>query len=367
MNNINTSFKKIHSLLILTFLCFLILINKTYSEEKIGSVAALQGEIIAINTDDEKRTLDIYDDIFLFDEIVTNNSSSVTIQYDDNSTVILKPSSSLTMTEFVFPIGKKKFLGIINKGKVIIESGKIAKDQKGSMEIQLPTMILGIKGTRFNINTKPDGTSEVGLSEDSFGNVGTINISSEGKVQTLYDTDQVISANIETGISERPKTDDEKKELVEASNDLIEASSIDENLIQENLEEKFANGNLLDANNDGIIDLADLDIIKENIKIEKQENINFIVENSTDENTEFLSNVLNVSDAASIGESMNQILETNDYLVASVITNLADEDNAFLTIRTALELIAPSDDNPITIFLTGGEENDPDIFSPSTT
>ena len=28
---------------------------------------------------------------------------------------------------------------------------------------------------------------------------------------------------------------------------------------------------------------------------------------------------------------MNQILETNDYLVASVITNLADEDNAFLT------------------------------------
>ena len=93
----------------------------------------------------------------------------------------------------------------------------------------------------------------------------------------------------------------------------------------------MSNGSLLDANNDGIIDLSDIDIIKENIKIEKQENINFIVENSTGENTEFLSNVLNVSDAASIGQSMNQILETNDYLVASVITNLADEDNAFLT------------------------------------
>ncbi len=331
MNNINTSFKKIYSLLILTFLCFLILINKTYSEEKIGSVVALKGEIIAINTDDEKRTLDIYDDIFLFDEIVTDNSSSVTIQYDDNSTVIIKSSSSLTITEFVFSIAKKKFLGIVKKGKVIIESGKIAKSQEGSMEIQLPTMILGIRGTRFNMNINPDGTSEVGLSEDSFGEVGTINISSDGKVQTLYDTDQVISANIETGISERPKTDDEKKELVDASNDLIEASSIDENLIQEQLEEKLANGNLLDANNDGIIDLSDIDIIKENIKIEKQENINFIVENSTGENTEFLSNVLNISDEASIGQSMNQILETNDYLVASVITNLSNEDNTFLT------------------------------------
>ena len=70
MININTSFKRIHSLLILTFLCFLILINKTYSEEKIGGVVALKGEITAINTDDEKRTLDIYDDIFLFDEII---------------------------------------------------------------------------------------------------------------------------------------------------------------------------------------------------------------------------------------------------------------------------------------------------------
>jgi len=331
MNNINTSFKKIYSLLILTFLCFLILINKTYSEEKIGSVVALKGEIIAINTDDEKRTLDIYDDIFLFDEIVTDNSSSATIQYDDNSTVIIKSSSSLTITEFVFSIEKKKFLGIVKKGKVIIESGKIAKTQEGSMEIQLPTMILGIKGTRFNMKINPDGTSEVGLSEDSFGEVGTINISSDGKVQTLYDTDQVISANIETGISERPKTDDEKKELADASNDLIEASSIDDNLIQEKLEEKLANGTLLDANNDGIIDLSDIDIIKENIKIEKQENINFIVENSTGENTEFLSNVLNISDEASIGESMNQILETNDYLVASVITNLSNEDNTFLT------------------------------------
>ena len=109
MNNINTSFKKVHSLLILTFLCFLILINKTYSEEKIGSVVALKGEITAINTDDEKRTLDIYDDIFLFDEIVTDNSSSATIQYDDNSTVIIKSSSSFTITEFVFSILKKNF------------------------------------------------------------------------------------------------------------------------------------------------------------------------------------------------------------------------------------------------------------------
>ena len=199
MNNINTSFKKIYSLLILTFLLILTSISITNSKEKIGSVVALNGPVTVINADKEKRTLNIFDDIFLFDEIITNNSSA-TIEYIDNSTVIIKPTSSFSITDFAFSITKKKFLGIIKKGMAIIESGKIAKNPKGSMTIETPTMTLGIKGTRFNISNKPDGTSEVGLAEDSFGNVGAINVSSKGKLQTLFDTEQVISANLETGI-----------------------------------------------------------------------------------------------------------------------------------------------------------------------
>ena len=60
MNNINTSFKKIYSLLILTFLFFLIFINTTHSEEKIGSIVSLKEEVFAINADGEKRLLDLY-------------------------------------------------------------------------------------------------------------------------------------------------------------------------------------------------------------------------------------------------------------------------------------------------------------------
>jgi hypothetical protein len=192
-------------------------------------------------------------------------------------------------------------------------------------------MTLNVKGTRFNIANNPDGTSEVSLAEDSFGNVGTISIASAGEVKTLFETEQVISVNAETGISERPKTDDEKKELVDVSNDLIEASTIDENAIQKNLEEKLLNGSLLDANGDGVIDASDITVIKDGIKLEKQQKLDFIVDNSTGENTEFLSQVLNKSDEASIGQSMDKIFEINNDLVSSVITNLANEDNTFLT------------------------------------
>ena len=331
MNNINTPLKKIYSLLILIFLFFLILINKTYSEEKIGSIVSLKEEVFAINAEGEKRLLDLYDEILLQDEIVTNELSTATVQYNDNSTIIIKKSSSFKVTDFNITGLKNIFLAEVKKGSVIIESGKIAKKNDGSMTIELPKMTLGIKGTRFNIENNLDGTSAVSLAEDSFGNVGTINISSAGKVKTLFDTEQVVSTNTETGFSERVKTDDEKKELVDVSNDLIEASSIDENVIQKNLEQKLLNGSLLDANGDGVIDASDIDVIKEGIKIEKQQKLDFIVDNSTGENTEFLSQVLNKSDEASIGQSMDKIFEINNDLVASVITNLANEDNAFLT------------------------------------
>ena len=100
MNIINTSFKKIYSLLILTFSFFLILINTTHSEEKIGSIVSLNEDVYAVNVDGEKRLLDLYDEIFLLDEILTNELSTATVQYDDNSTIIIKKSSSFKVTDF---------------------------------------------------------------------------------------------------------------------------------------------------------------------------------------------------------------------------------------------------------------------------
>ena len=126
MNNINIPFKKIYSLLILTFSFCLILINITHSEEKIGSVVNLKNEVYAVNIDGEKRFLDLYDEIFLQDEILTNELSTVTIQYNDSSTIIIKESSSFKVADFNITGLKDIFLGKVKKGSVIIESGKIA-------------------------------------------------------------------------------------------------------------------------------------------------------------------------------------------------------------------------------------------------
>ena len=319
---------KKNSLLISIFLFFFT--QPLLANEKIGSVNNIKGNLKAINENGEERELSVYDELYLLDEIISSNGVS-TIQFDDNSTIILKNNTSFKVTEFNISGAKDIFVGEATKGSVIIESGKIAKNDSGFMQIKLPKMDLEVKGTRFNIENKPDGTSDVGLSKDSFGNVGTINIAAEGAVKTLYSPDQVVSISEGQGFTERPQSDEEKQSMETVSQDLVEASKIDENEIQKQLEKKLLEGKLEDADGDGKIDLNYIAAIKQSIKEEKQEQINFIVDNSKEDNTTFLSEVLNSSDESNVGEVMNKIVENNDALISQVVSDLSDKDNKFIT------------------------------------
>ena len=319
---------KKNSLLISIF--FILFTQQLFANEKIGTVNKIEGNLKAIDESGEERELSVYDELYLLDEIVSSNGGA-TIQFDDNSTIILKNNTSFKVTEFNISGAKDIFVGETIKGSVIIESGKIAKSDSGFMQIKLPKMDLEVKGTRFNIENKPDGTSDVGLSKDSFGNVGTINIASEGAVKTLYTPDQVVSISEGQGFTERPQSDEEKQSMETVSQDLVEASKIDENEIQKQLEKKLLEGKLEDADGDGKIDLNDIAAIKQSIKEEKQEQINFIVDNSKEDNTAFLSEVLNSSDESNVGEVMNKIVENNDALISQVVSDLSDKDNKFIT------------------------------------
>ena len=70
--------------------------------------------------------------------------------------------------------------------------------------------------------------------------------------------------------------------------------------------------NIIDINNDGQIDLLDVKVIRESIVVTKQETIDFIVENSKEDNINFLSNVLNESDEKNVGQSIDKIFDTKN-------------------------------------------------------
>ena len=75
---------------------------------------------------------------------------------------------------------------------------------------------------------------------------------------------------------------------------------------------------------------------KNQITDEKKLKIDFIVENSKDENTNFLSDVINQSDNKNTGDVIEKIIEDNDNLVEGVVENLSDKDNKFLTTSTSV-------------------------------
>ena len=316
-------------------LCLLITSITFANENKIGSVTELNGAIVAINDKLEERDLLIHDPIFLNEEIFVTQGSSATIQFNDSTAIIMKELTSINVSEFENSKNNPKLKAELLKGKIVIESGSIAKKNDGEMIVSITTSSLGLRGTRIDVDLKPDGKSNISLAADSFGNVGSIDVTSGGQTSSITSTEQVLEISENSEVTSRDKSEDEKEIEKSVSETLIQSSKIDENEITQQLQKKLEDGKLQDANNDGIVDESDVELTKEQITDEKKLKINFIVENSKDENTEFLSNLINQSDEKNTGEVIEKIIDTNDNLVEGLVENLSDKDNKFLTTSTS--------------------------------
>ena len=315
---------------------FLLISSITFANEnKIGSVTELNGAIVAINEKLEERDLLIHDPIFLNEEIFVTQGSSATIQFNDSTAIIMKELTSINVSEFENSKNNPKLKAELLKGKIVIESGSIAKKDDGEMIVSITTSSLGLRGTRIDVDLKPDGKSNISLAADSFGNVGSIDVTSGGQTSSITSTEQVLEISENNEATSRDKSEDEKEIEKSVSETLIQSSKIDENEIIQQLQKKLEDGKLQDANNDGIVDESDVELAKEQITDEKKLKINFIVENSKDENTEFLSNLINQSDEKNTGEVIEKIIDTSDNLVEGVVENLSDKDNKFLTTTTS--------------------------------
>ena len=81
---------------------------------------------------------------------------------------------------------------------------------------------------QFNANVKPNGNSEVALAEDSFGNVGEIQVSSGDQTSSITSPEEVLEVSDDNEVVTREKTNDEKEEEKSVSDILIKSSKIDE-------------------------------------------------------------------------------------------------------------------------------------------
>ena len=188
-----------------------IAISALADENKIGSVTEINGTIVAITDELEERDLLIHDPIFLNEEIFVTQGSSATIQFNDSTAIIMKELTSINVSEFEKSKNNPKLKAELLKGKIVIESGSIAKKDDGKMIVGVTTSSLGLRGTRIDVDLKPDGKSNISLAADSFGNVGSIDVTNSGQTSSITSTEQVLEFSENSEATSRDKSEDEKE------------------------------------------------------------------------------------------------------------------------------------------------------------
>ena len=329
MKNHNSIFLNYFSFFIKVLILFIVTFSIKADENNIGTVSEIKGEAVAINNDLEERGLNVFDSIFTNEEIFTTENSSITLQFNDNTTIIMKELTSLVVSEFQNSKLDPKFKSKVSKGKIVIETGSIAKNKTGEMEVIVNTSSLGLRGTRVNAALDLSGKLNVSLGEDNFGNAGLIELASNNQSQSIFSTDQVIEIS-DDQISQRKKSTEEQNEEKKSNETFVNNSKINEDEIEIQLISKLASGEINDVNNDGKVDTDDVEELKNQILDKKQQKIEFIIDNSKKENTEFLSSVIDNSDEKNTGEVFKKIISRKDDLVEDIVEDLSDKNNIFL-------------------------------------
>ena len=331
MKNHNTKFLNYFNFLFKVLILIIVTFSLKADENNIGIVSEIKGEAIAINDDLEERDLNVFDHIFSNEEIFTTENSSITLQFNDDTTIIMKELTSLVVSDFENSKLDPKFKSKVSKGKIVVETGSIAKNKTGEMEVIVNTSSLGLRGTRVNAALGPTGKLNVSLGKDNFGNVGLIELVSNNQSQSIFSTDQVIEI-VDDQIGKRKKSTEEQNEEKLSNETFVNNSKINEEEIEIQLISKLTSGKIDDANNDGKIDTDDVEVLKNQILDQKKKKIEFIIDNSKKENTEFLSSVIDNSDEKNTGEVLEKIISTKDDLVEDVVEDLSDKNNEFLII-----------------------------------
>jgi hypothetical protein len=124
-------------------------------DAQIGQVTTANGTV-SVNRAGQQHPLKIGDPIYQKDVIETGKDSSVGMTFVDNSVVTTGPDSRLLLDQYHFDSTnfRGNMLAKLQKGTLTGISGDIARSSPGSMKIETPTAILGVRGTTFAVQVK---------------------------------------------------------------------------------------------------------------------------------------------------------------------------------------------------------------------
>jgi len=136
----------------MVFGLMLLLTNAAFAAGSIGKVKTAKANAF-IQRGDERIVADIGTMVQRNDILETDDTGTMGVIFDDDTTISVGPKSQLTINEFVYnpKQGQFSFVSKLAQGTLSYISGDIAKKAPDSVTVKTPSATIGIRGTSFLI------------------------------------------------------------------------------------------------------------------------------------------------------------------------------------------------------------------------
>ena len=146
--------------------------------QPIGKVTASTGEVKVIHANGLEEPGILNAPIFINDVLVTAANSTVGIAFVDKTTFALGANARMVIDKFVHGGPDNGALFSVVQGAFSFVSGAVAHAKPDSMQVKLPTLTIGIRGTKVAGFAATEGEqSQVTLLKNEDGTIGEIFVS----------------------------------------------------------------------------------------------------------------------------------------------------------------------------------------------
>ena len=117
----------------------------------VGTVALVRGEV--------SQPIEVGALVLPGDRIVTGPRSRAGLTLADDTLLAVGPDTVLAIDEFSFNATRQDggLVATVFKGAIRVVSGLLARRAPESVRFRTPTMVLGVRGTEFIIDTRGSG------------------------------------------------------------------------------------------------------------------------------------------------------------------------------------------------------------------
>ena len=138
---------------ILTAIAFLGLLGTALAEPEvaaIGQIKTLSGAAFIVRGA-VRQPAHLGDALREMDDLETGDNGSLGVTFNDSTLMSLGPRSHVSLHEYRFnPTTRRgNFLARMKRGTLAVTSGELTRAEPGSIRIQTPRAILGVRGTQF--------------------------------------------------------------------------------------------------------------------------------------------------------------------------------------------------------------------------